>query len=285
MPPERKTPRLWWSTRACWFQPPLHSAAGQSPGSLAGVGPSWSGGHAHAATVLLLQAVSGHSAALQGTACTRAGHCLGGGQAHAAVALPAPVRSSEVCLKQSPVYAGGQVAAHADFDIHCRFFSSLIQRAAKVHRRSGGGSLTMLAVLPGSPATGMAVSPASVVAHYKHLSRAQKQKLLAALEGRQQQQMAAESSSLEEGRVRTEVRCMPNRSSGAMLLTCCFSLHRLAASSLQGRFGVVTVTHAHQAGTPPPCVHTAFASAESPFRCHRFTCVAGQCIPFSPSMC
>ena len=110
------------------------------------------------------------------------------------------------------------MAAHADFDIPCRFFSSLIQRAAKVHRRSGGGSLTMLAVLPGSPATGRAVSPASVVAQYKHLSEAQKQKLLAALEARQHQQTAAESSSLEEGRVRTEVRRMPTLTFGALLL-------------------------------------------------------------------
>lgn len=33
--------------------------------------------------------------------------------------------------------------------IACRFFSSLVQRAAKVHRRRGGGSLTLLMVLPG----------------------------------------------------------------------------------------------------------------------------------------
>lgn len=30
-----------------------------------------------------------------------------------------------------------------------RFFSSLVQRAAKVHRHRGGGSLTLLMVLPG----------------------------------------------------------------------------------------------------------------------------------------
>ena len=33
--------------------------------------------------------------------------------------------------------------------IDCRFFSSLVQRAAKVHRRRGGGSLTLLMVHPG----------------------------------------------------------------------------------------------------------------------------------------
>lgn len=35
-----------------------------------------------------------------------------------------------------------------------RFFSSLIQRAAKVDARLGGGSLTLLMVLLGTPATG-----------------------------------------------------------------------------------------------------------------------------------
>ena len=35
-----------------------------------------------------------------------------------------------------------------------RFFSSLIQRAAKMHRRLRGGSMTMLLVTPGTPASG-----------------------------------------------------------------------------------------------------------------------------------
>ncbi len=84
-----------------------------------------------------------------------------------------------------------------------RFFSSLIQRAAKVDRRLGGGSLTLVMVLLGTPATGQkpspaataaaaatkgaAVTPAATVAQYKHLSEAQKQKLLKALEQKQQE--------------------------------------------------------------------------------------------------
>ena len=56
----------------------------------------------------------------------------------------------------------------------CRFFSSLVQRAAKVHTRLKGGSVTMLLLLPGVPATGEP-SPAAGVARnaaagYKHLS-------------------------------------------------------------------------------------------------------------------
>ena len=36
----------------------------------------------------------------------------------------------------------------------CRFFSSLIQRAAKMHRRLRGGTMTLLLVTPGVPASG-----------------------------------------------------------------------------------------------------------------------------------
>lgn len=39
----------------------------------------------------------------------------------------------------------------------CRFFSSLIQRAAKMHRRLRGGSMSMLLVTPGVPASGESV--------------------------------------------------------------------------------------------------------------------------------
>ena len=58
-----------------------------------GVGPSWSGSYARAAPVLLLSAVSGYCAALQGTAHARTRQCLGGGQAYAASALPSPVQT------------------------------------------------------------------------------------------------------------------------------------------------------------------------------------------------
>ena len=78
-----------------------------------------------------------------------------------------------------------------------RFFSSLIQRAAKMHRRLRGGSLTLLLAVPGLPARGLrgaggalgaraadAASPADTVAKYRHLSEEQKAKLLLALEQR-----------------------------------------------------------------------------------------------------
>ena len=68
-----------------------------------------------------------------------------------------------------------------------RFFSSLIQRAAKMHRRLRGGSLSLLLVVPGVPARGVRGAlqgphPHKDVLRYKHLSEAQKAKLLAALE-------------------------------------------------------------------------------------------------------
>ena len=61
-----------------------------------------------------------------------------------------------------------------------------MQRAAKAHTRLKGGSLTMLLLLPGVPATGEP-PPAEGVARnaaagYKHLSQEQRDKLMAALE-------------------------------------------------------------------------------------------------------
>ena len=82
-----------------------------------------------------------------------------------------------------------------------RFFSSLIQRAAKLHKRLGGGSLTLLPVLAGAPARGEGPRPPSA-AQYKHLSEAQREKLQAALEAAHQQQLGQQ----QEGCVRTEVR-------------------------------------------------------------------------------
>lgn len=61
------------------------------------------------------------------------------------------------------------------------FFSSLIQRCARMHKRLGGGSMTGLFVVPGSPAQGRKPQVADKVAQYKHLSDAQKAKLLKAL--------------------------------------------------------------------------------------------------------
>lgn len=65
-----------------------------------------------------------------------------------------------------------------------RFFSSLIQRSAQVHRRLGGGSLTLLALLPGLPAKGER-QPAATAEDYPNLTQAQRDKLLAALAKRQ----------------------------------------------------------------------------------------------------
>ncbi|DBA79149.1 TPA: hypothetical protein ACH3X1_008983 [Trebouxia sp. C0004] len=65
-----------------------------------------------------------------------------------------------------------------------RFFSSLIQRSAQVHRRLGGGSMTLLAILPGQPAKGER-QPAATAEDYPNLTQAQRDKLLAALAKRQ----------------------------------------------------------------------------------------------------
>ncbi|KAL3150580.1 hypothetical protein ABBQ32_000390 [Trebouxia sp. C0010 RCD-2024] len=65
-----------------------------------------------------------------------------------------------------------------------RFFSSLIQRSAQVHRRLKGGSMTMLAILPGQPARGER-QPAAAAEDYSNLTPAQRDKLLAALAKRQ----------------------------------------------------------------------------------------------------
>lgn len=85
-----------------------------------------------------------------------------------------------------------------------RFFSSLIQRAAKLHKRLGGGSLTLLPILSGVPAKGEAPRLRSVsTAVYKHVSEAQRQKLRAALELAQKEERL---SVPDEGSIRTEVR-------------------------------------------------------------------------------
>lgn len=65
-----------------------------------------------------------------------------------------------------------------------RFFSSLIQRCAKMNRRLKGGSMSALLVVPGSPATGNSVSRQAKekILKYKHLTEEQKAKLITALE-------------------------------------------------------------------------------------------------------
>ena len=96
----------------------------------------------------------------------------------------------------------------------CRFFGSMLQRAAKLHRRKGGGSLTMLLVLPGLPVRG---EPSGARARvltadpdakaYSHLSPVQREKLAAALAARGGAEGEAGSSDAQpSGCVRTEVR-------------------------------------------------------------------------------
>ncbi|KAI7843748.1 hypothetical protein COHA_002646 [Chlorella ohadii] len=84
-----------------------------------------------------------------------------------------------------------------------RFFSSLIQRAAKMHRRLRGGSMSMLLVTPGVPASGEARRAREKIAAYKHLSEAQKAKLLAALEAKERAGGAGRQLGPQE--LRTEV--------------------------------------------------------------------------------
>ena len=82
----------------------------------------------------------------------------------------------------------------------CRFFSSLIQRAAKLAKRKGGGSMSLLMVGAGMPARGEAPQPLPT-AQYRHLSEPQRQKLKAAL-GATQQDLRL---SQPEGCLRVEV--------------------------------------------------------------------------------
>lgn len=90
----------------------------------------------------------------------------------------------------------------------------MLQRAAKLHRRKGGGSLTMLLVLPGLPARG---EPSGARARvltadpdakaYSHLSPAQREKLAAALAARSGAEGEAGGGDAQpSGCVRTEVR-------------------------------------------------------------------------------
>ena len=97
-----------------------------------------------------------------------------------------------------------------------RFFSSLLQRAAKLAPRLGGGSLSLLPVLAGMPARGEAplasAGAAGVIPErYRHLTAEQQQKLAAALADAQRDERL---SSSREACVRTEARrtltsCLP----------------------------------------------------------------------------
>ena len=95
----------------------------------------------------------------------------------------------------------------------CRFFGSVLQRGAKLHRRKGGGSLTLLLVLPGLPARGEAAGDRARILilgpnspAYRHLSAAQRAKLAAALAGDAASAAAPGGAASQEGCMRTEVR-------------------------------------------------------------------------------
>lgn len=75
-----------------------------------------------------------------------------------------------------------------------------MQRAAKLHKRKGGGSLTLLLVLPGFPATGRTKKKPDLT-KYQHLSPELKGKLEAALRDR-----ADETSISGSETLRTEVQ-------------------------------------------------------------------------------
>ena len=108
----------------------------------------------------------------------------------------------------------------------CRFFSSLIQRAAKLAKRKGGGSMSLLMVGAGMPARGEAPLPPTT-AQYKHLSEEQRQKLKAALEAAQQDVRLSQP----EGCLRVEVRLSLHMQSpnAAAFLRLCSPSHALIA--------------------------------------------------------
>jgi hypothetical protein len=64
------------------------------------------------------------------------------------------------------------------------FFSVLFLRAAKLHAAFGGGSMTLLPLVPGRPASGSRAAAVDL-SKYTTLSEEQRAKLAAALEARQ----------------------------------------------------------------------------------------------------
>lgn len=76
-----------------------------------------------------------------------------------------------------------------------------------MHRRLRGGSLSMLLVTPGVPARGESRAAREKIAAYKHLSEAQKAKLLAAMEAKEAKEAAGGGDGHTAGpqELRTEV--------------------------------------------------------------------------------
>uniref|UniRef100_A0A7S1X862 H(+)-transporting two-sector ATPase n=1 Tax=Tetraselmis chuii TaxID=63592 RepID=A0A7S1X862_9CHLO len=84
-----------------------------------------------------------------------------------------------------------------------QFFAALIQRASKMHKRLGGGSLTMVGALAGEPATGISKRRQAVIEQHKTLSAEMKAKLLAALAAKEK--LAGLDPDADRRRIRTEV--------------------------------------------------------------------------------
>jgi hypothetical protein len=82
-----------------------------------------------------------------------------------------------------------------------RFFASLIQRAAKMNKNLGGGSMTLLLVAPGMPATGQA-SPSLDPGQYQTLNPELRDKLMKALAAKPQEPSVEASGAS----IRTEVK-------------------------------------------------------------------------------
>lgn len=75
-----------------------------------------------------------------------------------------------------------------------------------MNKNLGAGSLTLLMVAPGMPATGQA-TPSLDPAQYKNLTPEQRDKLVKALEARAQSQQPS-AAETPPGSIRTEV-CLP----------------------------------------------------------------------------
>ncbi|KAF5837172.1 P-loop containing nucleoside triphosphate hydrolase protein [Dunaliella salina] len=96
----------------------------------------------------------------------------------------------------------GQEVLHCPFQSRS-FFSTLFLRAAKMSRSRGGGSLSALVVVPGSPATGQAKR--IDMDKYQTLSEEQKTKIKAALEKKMAEEQATQDNQLAEGEIPTEL--------------------------------------------------------------------------------
>ena len=83
------------------------------------------------------------------------------------------------------------------------FFSTLFMRAAKMHRARGGGSLSLLPLVPGRPATG-ARRAAADVSQYKTLTEEQKARMAAVLAQRAKLEAAVSGGGPAEGELNTE---------------------------------------------------------------------------------